>query len=115
MRRIWHKPCLNQFRSVESVGGRGPIIGSAWFGSLDSECFRLGVSPWCCFGGEGHAMPAFSFEKISPPARRGPAAAASEKPRGVISQVIDRLTDRSAGRRPRQERDTHARDEKPSN
>jgi hypothetical protein len=65
-------------------------------------------------GGEGHAMPAFSFEKISPPARRGAAAAAPEKPRGVISQVIDRLTDRSAGRRPRQERDTHPRDEKPS-
>ena len=40
-------------------------------------------------------MPAFTFEKISPekisPQARGPIAAVEKKPRGVISQMLDRL------------------------
>lgn len=57
-------------------------------------------------------MPAFTFEKITPPVRRAPTAAAPEKPRGVISQMIDRLAERRARRALRAE---HAvrRDEKP--
>ncbi|QOZ78995.1 hypothetical protein XH83_28485 [Bradyrhizobium sp. CCBAU 53351] len=43
-------------------------------------------------------MPAFSFEKISPPARRGVAAAAPQKPRSVINQMIDRIAERRAKR-----------------
>ena len=39
-------------------------------------------------------MPAFSFEKISPPVRRGPMAEADEKkPRGLIVQLLDRLSE----------------------
>ena len=38
-------------------------------------------------------MPAFTFEKISPPARRGPAAAAEKKQRSRIVQFLDRFTD----------------------
>ncbi|WP_314947595.1 hypothetical protein [Bradyrhizobium cosmicum] len=43
-------------------------------------------------------MPAFTFEKISPPARRAPAATIPKKPRGLISQMIDRLAARRARR-----------------
>jgi citrate lyase beta subunit len=43
-------------------------------------------------------MPAFTFEKISPPVRRAPAATTPKKPRGLISQMIDRLAERRAKR-----------------
>jgi hypothetical protein len=43
-------------------------------------------------------MPAFMFEKISPPARRSPAATPPKKPRGLISQMIDRFAERRARR-----------------
>ena len=56
-------------------------------------------------------MPAFTFEKITPPVRRAPAPAALEKPRGVISQMIDRIAERRARRALRSER-TPQRDEK---
>ncbi|MBR1191494.1 hypothetical protein JQ634_30175 [Bradyrhizobium sp. AUGA SZCCT0240] len=37
-------------------------------------------------------MPAFMFEKISPPVRRGPAPpVANKKQRGVIVQMLDRF------------------------
>ena len=43
-------------------------------------------------------MPAFTFEKIAPPARRAPAATVPKKPRGLISQLIDRVAERRAKR-----------------
>jgi hypothetical protein len=43
-------------------------------------------------------MPAFTFEKITPPARRAPAATTPKKPRGLISQMIDRFAERRARR-----------------
>jgi hypothetical protein len=43
-------------------------------------------------------MPAFTFEKISPPVRRAPAATLPKKPRGLISQMIDRFAERRARR-----------------
>ncbi|WP_249143565.1 hypothetical protein [Bradyrhizobium liaoningense] len=58
-------------------------------------------------------MPAFSFEKISPPARRAPAATTPKKPRGLISQMIDRFAERRARRALRGER-AMRRDEKPA-
>lgn len=51
-------------------------------------------------------MPAFSFEKISPPVRRAPAASIPKKPRGLISQMIDRLAERRARRALQGERAT---------
>jgi len=36
-------------------------------------------------------MPAFTFEKISPPVRRGPPPPTAKKQRGVIVQVLDRF------------------------
>ena len=38
-------------------------------------------------------MPAFTFEKISPPASRGPIAPIEIKKRGVIVQVLDRFVE----------------------
>jgi hypothetical protein len=44
-------------------------------------------------------MPAFSFEKISPPVRRGPIAPIEQKQRGVIVQILDRFVERRIRRR----------------
>ena len=38
-------------------------------------------------------MPAFSFEKISPPVRHGPIAPVERKQRGVIVQMLDRFVE----------------------
>jgi hypothetical protein len=38
-------------------------------------------------------MPAFTFEKISPPIRRGPLPPVEKKQRGVIVQVLGRFVD----------------------
>ena len=38
-------------------------------------------------------MPAFTFEKISPPASRGPIAPIVVKKRGIIVQVLDRFVE----------------------
>jgi hypothetical protein len=53
----------------------------------------------------GEVMPAFSFEKISPPARRGqqPSQPSSQSPspekqRGFIHQIVDRFTEARARR-----------------
>jgi len=55
-------------------------------------------------------MPAFTFEKLSPPARRAASAPAAEKKqRGVISSILDRLAESRSKRRPKQERTGPAR------
>ena len=38
-------------------------------------------------------MPAFTFEKISPPTERGPIPPSDKKQRGVIVQILDRLVE----------------------
>jgi len=38
-------------------------------------------------------MPVFTFEKISPPTRRGPIAPIVKKQRGVIVQILDRFVE----------------------
>jgi hypothetical protein len=45
-------------------------------------------------------MPVFTFEKISPPVRRSPAAEteSEKKPRGVIIQLLDRIVEGRARR-----------------
>jgi hypothetical protein len=63
-------------------------------------------------------MPAFTFEKISPPAPRGPippAAAAGttvvRRQRGVIVQMLDRLVEARVKRTLREEKGVIARRE----
>jgi hypothetical protein len=38
-------------------------------------------------------MPVFTFEKISPPVRRGPIPPVAKKQRGVIVQILDRFAE----------------------
>ena len=45
-------------------------------------------------------MPAFTFEKISPPVRRGPIAPIEKKQRGVIVQILDRFVEARVKRTP---------------
>jgi hypothetical protein len=44
-------------------------------------------------------MPAFTFEKIPPPVRRGPVAPIVKKRRGVIVQILDRFVEARVTRR----------------
>ena len=49
-------------------------------------------------------MPAFTFEKISPPTQRGPIPPiANKKQRGVIVQILDRLVEARVRRTRREE------------
>ena len=55
-------------------------------------------------------MPAFTFEKLSPPARRvSNAPAPDKKQRGVISSMLDRLAEARGKRGLRKERTVSAR------
>jgi hypothetical protein len=48
-------------------------------------------------------MPAFTFEKISPPIRRGPIPSIAKKQRGVIVQILDRFVEARVKRTMREE------------
>lgn len=54
-------------------------------------------------------MPAFTFEKISPPVRRGPIAPVARKQRGVIVQILDRFVEARVKRTSRKEKGSVAR------
>jgi hypothetical protein len=55
-------------------------------------------------------MPAFTFEKISPPARRGPIPpVANKKQRGVIVQILDRFVEARVRRSSKEEKGVIAR------
>ena len=56
-------------------------------------------------------MPAFTFEKISPPVRRGPIPSIETKQRGVIVQILDRLVEARVKRTKRGENGVIARHE----
>lgn len=56
-------------------------------------------------------MPAFSFEKISPPVRRGPIPSIETKQRGVIVQILDRFVEARVKRMKRGEVGVIARHE----
>ncbi|MBR1273911.1 hypothetical protein [Bradyrhizobium sp. AUGA SZCCT0283] len=55
-------------------------------------------------------MPAFTFEKISPPADRGPVSpVANKKQRGVIVQMLDRFAEARVKRTLKEESGVNAR------
>jgi hypothetical protein len=69
-----------------------------------------------CFNSttRGCTMPAFTFEKISPPIRRGPIPPIAKKQRGVIVQILDRFVEARVKKNLRDERDVAApRQQKP--
>jgi hypothetical protein len=60
-------------------------------------------------------MPAFTFEKISPPVRRGPIPPIVKKQRGLIVQILDSFVEARVQKRLREEKGAIARtDRKPS-
>jgi hypothetical protein len=54
-------------------------------------------------------MPAFTFEKISPPVTRVDTTPAEKKPRGVIVQIMDRFVEVRGKRILKRERTVTAR------
>jgi hypothetical protein len=54
-------------------------------------------------------MPAFSFEKISRPVRRGPIPPIAQKQRGVIVQILNRFVEARVKRSLRAEKGVIAR------
>jgi hypothetical protein len=54
-------------------------------------------------------MPAFTFEKISPPIRRGPIPPIVKKQRGVIVQILDRFVEARVRKSLREDRGAAAR------
>ncbi len=54
-------------------------------------------------------MPVFTFEKISPPVRRGPISPVVKKQRGVIVQILDRFVEARVKRTMREEKGVAAR------
>ena len=54
-------------------------------------------------------MPAFTFEKISPPIRRGPLPPIVKKQRGVIVKILDRFVEARVKRDSRKEKGVIAR------
>jgi hypothetical protein len=55
-------------------------------------------------------MPAFTFEKISPPADRGPAPpVANKKQRGALVQILDRFAEARVKRTLKKEKRVIAR------
>jgi hypothetical protein len=60
-------------------------------------------------------MPAFTFEKISPPVRRGPIPPIVKKQRGLIVQVLESFVEARVKKSKREEKGVIARtDKKPS-
>jgi hypothetical protein len=58
-------------------------------------------------------MPAFSFEKIKPPASDGPVPPAAKQHRSVLVQLLDRLVETRL-KRTLDEESAVAREQKPS-
>lgn len=56
-------------------------------------------------------MPSFTFEKISPPIRRGPIPSIEQKQRGVIVQIMERFVEARVKRVKRIENGVIARHE----
>ncbi len=59
-------------------------------------------------------MPAFTFERLSPPVRRNEAQPAEEKQRGRIVQLLDRFSEARTKRSLRKHRPASADHQKPS-
>ena len=57
-------------------------------------------------------MPAFTFEKISPPVPRGQIPPTAKKQRGVIVQILDRFVEARVKRTLRTKKSVVARREK---
>lgn len=59
-------------------------------------------------------MPAFTFERLSPPVRRAEAKPVEQEQRGRIVQLLDRFSESRTRRALRKDRPAGAEDQKPS-
>ena len=84
---IWHGPCLNISVRISRTKDFAYLRGHSAQDIREArECFNSTK--------RGCTMPAFMFEKISPPAERGPVApVANKKQRGVIIKILDRFAE----------------------
>jgi hypothetical protein len=57
-------------------------------------------------------MPAFMFEKISPPVRRGPIPPIVKKQRGLIVQILDSFVEARVKKNAREDKGVIARTDK---
>ena len=90
MRRSWP-----QFGIIRASIYLSALVGSNGFAVLAVR-LRMSGRLQECFNStkRGYTMPAFTFEKISPPADRGPVPpVANKKQRGVIVQMLDRFAE----------------------
>src|ERR1700741_35898 len=80
--QIWHKTCLNLGACLRRDGTSccHQQLGQRTLGEFQ-ECFNSTT--------RGCTMPAFTFEKISPPVSRGPIPPIVKKQRGLIVQILD--------------------------
>src|SRR3954451_4851844 len=99
---IWHILCLN--RSVRIRGAQNDLpsgisTNDIWRGFR--ECFNSTT--------RGYTMPVFTFEKISPPVRRGPIVPIANEQRGVIVQILGHFVEKRVKRKLRKDKGVIAR------
>jgi hypothetical protein len=94
---------LHRFRRVGTICCYSRLI-QRYLGEFQ-ECFNSMT--------RGYTMPAFTFEKISPPLRRGPLPPIAKKQRGVIVQILDRFVEARVKRSMLDEKGVIARRRKP--
>jgi hypothetical protein len=90
---------------MERLAVTGSWANDIWGNSRSVSTQRRGESQ----------MPAFTFEKISPPVRRGPIPPIVKKQRGLIVQILDSFVAARVQKTMRKEQGAIARtDKKPS-
>lgn len=96
---IWHNPCFNTVNRASRMRFGSKILGRP------KECHSTK---------RGYTMPAFTFEKITPPANRTAVTpVANKKQRGVIVQVLDRLAEARLRRKLKEEKGASSRNSQP--
>jgi hypothetical protein len=94
---IWHGLCFSKpTREGDGTVCRPSALSQLYLEECQ-ECFNSAT--------RGHTVPAFTFEKIPPPVRRGPVAPIVKKRRGVIVQILDRFVEARVTRRLRAKKD----------
>ncbi|MGC2316300.1 MAG: hypothetical protein WA615_07350 [Bradyrhizobium sp.] len=99
---IWHGLCLDNCTCIRRDGAicSHKQFIQRYLGEFQ-ECFNSTT--------RGYTMPAFTFEKISPPIRRGPLPPIAKKQRGLIVQILDRFVEARVKRTVHEEKGVVAR------
>ena len=102
---------LPQFGIIRASIYPSASVGSNGF-AVQAAQLRISGRLQECFNStkRGYTMPAFTFEKISPPADRGLIPpVANKKQRGVIVQILDRFAEKRVKRSLQEEKGVIAR------